>query len=329
MKRGGAIVGAERSLMRLLVIMLTLSLALASAQEGVEENQVVLRVGEAVITRAEFDQRFTVFVTNIAAQQGLPLNAETLPLLNTLRPIYLDQLVTEQALLREAQRRHLTVPAGYVEGQLAGIRANFASDEAYQEALARAGFASEALLATLISEASLLDQVITALQNELDIKDHHLQLWYDNNRAQLEQPAQACARHILVADEGTANALKAELQAGADFAALAQANSLDGGSAPQGGDLGCFPRGAMVAPFEEVAFTAPLDVVSAPVRSQFGYHLILPYNRTPAYLPPLSEVEARVRAAVEQEVLAALLRAYREGPEIEVFAERITEEKIE
>jgi peptidyl-prolyl cis-trans isomerase C len=119
------------------------------------------------------------------------------------------------------------------------------------------------------------------------------------------------------------------LQAGADFAALAQANSLDGGGAPQGGDLGCFPRGAMVAPFEKVAFTAPLDIVSAPVKSQFGYHLILPYNRIPASVPPLSEVEARVRASVEREVLAALIRAYREGPGIELFAEHITAEEAE
>lgn len=307
----------------LFILILTLSLALASAQEVVEESAVVLRVGETVITRGEFDQRFTVFVTNLAAQQGVPLTPETMPLLNTLRPVYLDQLVAEQALLREAQRRGFTVPEGYVEQQLAGIRANFGSDEAYQAALTGAGFASEALLVTLISEANLLDQTITALQRELDIEEHHLQLWYDNNQAQLERPAQACARHILIADEVTANALRAELQAGADFATLAQANSLDSGSAPQGGELGCFPRGAMVAPFEEVAFTAPLDVVSAPVRSQFGYHLILPYNRTPASVPPLAEVEAEVRAAVEQEVLAALIRAYRERPGIELFAENI------
>lgn len=309
--------------MRLLLLVLTLSLLVASAEEGVVDDPIVLRVGDAVISRTEFDQRFMVFATNLAAQQGLPLTPDILPLLDPLRPVYLDQLLTEQLLLREARRRSFVVPEGYVERQLAALRGNFDSDEAYQAALAGAGFADEALLATLIAEANLLDQVINALLESVEIKDYQLQLWYDSNRERLAQPAQTCARHILVASAEEAEALRAELEAGADFGALAEAHSLDGGSARQGGDLGCFPRGVMVPPFEEAAFATPLDTVSAPVQSQFGYHLILPYRRTPASVPPLAEVEAQVRAEVEREVFGALLRSYRESPDVEVFIERI------
>lgn len=71
-----------------------------------------------------------------------------------------------------------------------------------------------------------------------------------------------------------ANEVRARILAGEDFATLAQEYSDDKGSGANGGDLGWFARGAMVAPFEEAAFSLPLNQVSEPVKSDFGYHLI-------------------------------------------------------
>jgi hypothetical protein len=71
-----------------------------------------------------------------------------------------------------------------------------------------------------------------------------------------------------------ANELRARILAGEDFAALAQAYSDDTGSAVNGGDLGWFGKGRMVAPFEEAAFSLPVGEVSEPVKTDFGYHLI-------------------------------------------------------
>ena len=71
-----------------------------------------------------------------------------------------------------------------------------------------------------------------------------------------------------------ANELRARILAGEDFAALAAEYSDDVGSGLQGGDLGWFSRGMMVAPFEETAFSLPVGEVSEPVKTDFGYHLI-------------------------------------------------------
>jgi parvulin-like peptidyl-prolyl isomerase len=71
-----------------------------------------------------------------------------------------------------------------------------------------------------------------------------------------------------------ANELRERILAGEDFAALAQAYSDDTGSAANGGDLGWFGRGRMVAPFEEAAFSLPVGEVSEPIKTDFGYHLI-------------------------------------------------------
>ncbi len=85
---------------------------------------------------------------------------------------------------------------------------------------------------------------------------------------------QVRASHILVRDEETAKRLKAEIDAGADFSKVAKKNSICP-SKEQGGDLGFFGKGQMVKEFEDAAFSLPVGVVSAPVRTEFGYHLIV------------------------------------------------------
>ena len=83
----------------------------------------------------------------------------------------------------------------------------------------------------------------------------------------------ATARHILVADEATCLQLKAEIEAGADFAEIARQNS----SCPsrlRGGDLGAFRPGEMVREFDEAVFSGEIGRLFGPVKTQFGYHLI-------------------------------------------------------
>ena len=86
--------------------------------------------------------------------------------------------------------------------------------------------------------------------------------------------SQVRASHILVKEEGTAEELKTRIEGGASFAALAKEHS-QCPSGDGGGDLGWFGRGMMVRAFEDAAFSLPVGEVSSPVKTQFGYHLIV------------------------------------------------------
>ena len=88
----------------------------------------------------------------------------------------------------------------------------------------------------------------------------------------------ASARHILVDTEAVCLQLKNEIEAGADFADVARLKSTCPSRA-NGGDLGTFSTGQMVKEFDEAVFTGELNTVLGPVKTQFGYHLILVTNR--------------------------------------------------
>lgn len=85
--------------------------------------------------------------------------------------------------------------------------------------------------------------------------------------------ARASARHILVDTEAQCAALKADIENGADFGEIAKQHS-NCPSGSRGGELGEFGPGQMVREFDEVVFSAPVNTVQGPVKTQFGYHLL-------------------------------------------------------
>jgi foldase protein PrsA len=113
--------------------------------------------------------------------------------------------------------------------------------------------------------------------------------------------ATACASHILVSTDNRSAAaatlraeqLKARIDAGADFAEVAKADSDDPGSKVNGGDLDCGPKGRFVTAFEDAEFALPVGKVSDPVKTEFGYHLILVRSRTDATLAEVREQVAQ------------------------------------
>jgi peptidyl-prolyl cis-trans isomerase C len=126
------------------------------------------------------------------------------------------------------------------------------------------------------------------------------------------------ARHILLASEEDAKAVITELEGGADFEELAKEKST-GPSAPNGGDLGYFKKGAMVPEFGEAAFSMDVGSTSAePVQTQFGFHVIKVEDKR-TNEPSFEETEPQIRQEVARDIVTALVEGLRQGATIERF----------
>jgi len=134
-----------------------------------------------------------------------------------------------------------------------------------------------------------------------------------NEQVKANPPIEYKARHILVETQGEAQSLVTELDAGADFEALAKEKST-GPSGPNGGDLGWFGPGQMVAPFSAaVAELENGEYTKTPVQTQFGWHVILREDSRESTPPTLESVRDVVRQQVEQQKLQAYLAELRES----------------
>lgn len=142
---------------------------------------------------------------------------------------------------------------------------------------------------------------------------------YDKFVAEFQPAEEVRARHILVETNEEADAIKAELDAGGDFATIAQEKSIDPGSGANGGDLGFFAKGMMVPEFEAAAFALanPGDV-SAPVQSQFGFHIIKLEEKRQSQPPAFEQVAPQIQQQVLMRVFNEKVEELMSGVTIDV-----------
>lgn len=155
---------------------------------------------------------------------------------------------------------------------------------------------------------------------EIAFDEAEVEKWYRQHLDLFDIPEQVKASHILfrVAQDAdpavrqgkqkTAEKVLAEASSGTNFAQLARQHSEDPGTATRGGDLGFFPRGTMVAPFEQAAFALKPGETSGIVETPFGLHIIRVEQRIEARIKPPAEVAEEVKAGLREE--KALERAY-------------------
>lgn len=150
------------------------------------------------------------------------------------------------------------------------------------------------------------------MQDPLDEAD--VQAAYDADYGGAEQAPEYNASHVLVETEEEALAVIAELEGGADFASVAREKST-GPSGPNGGQLGWFGPGAMVPEFEEAVIALQPGNISAPVKTQFGWHIVKLNESRVQDAPPLEEVREQIELQIRQ------IRAQKKIEEVTAAAE--------
>lgn len=175
----------------------------------------------------------------------------------------------------------------------------------------------EFLRARALHNAYFEEKAVKAVSEE-DIKAR-----YDLEVSKTEPAKEVDARHILLKTEEEAKAVIAELDAGKDFAELAKTKST-GPSGKNGGTLGFFGKGQMVPEFEEAAFALEKGAYTkTPVKTQFGYHIILKQDERSTEPPKFEDAKNQIQQVLLREKYIALIKASREKFKVEVLDEKL------
>ena len=162
----------------------------------------------------------------------------------------------------------------------------------------------------------LLMDSLLASEGKAALTDNAMKKVYEDAVKQVSGDKEVHARHILVATEDEAKAVKAELDKGTDFAELAKKKSKDPGAA-DGGDLGFFTKDQMVPEFSAVAFALEPGKISDPVKSQFGWHVIKVEEKRDRKAPAFDDVKQQVSTFVVRKAQADYVTKLRAAAKIE------------
>ncbi len=225
--------------------------------------QTVARVNGEPITRTEYERLLGLYRALYICQRGVdPYEAGQEALRSQLEAQALEDLI-DQALIRQlAFREGIEISKEEVDREV---------DRFLRLPQDRACFRDHGVSVGQLRPYVRLRLLYQALQ------ERHGQV--------PEAVEQVRVRHILLATRETAEEVRARLEAGEDFAELAREYSTDATSAQQGGDLGWWPRGLLIRPFDEAIWSLKVGEISEPVETRFGYHIIQVLDREVRPLP--------------------------------------------
>ena len=223
------------------------------------------------------------------AQQSLPQQYRNMPL-QAVFPALLDRIIDSKLVVQEGKKNKVT------------------DDPAFKKRMA---FVEDQVLQDFWIQREIARQVTA----------EKLQKRYEERLKQMPAEEEVHARHILVSTEDEAKALIAELKKGAAFDKLAKEKSTDKASGAEGGDLGWFKKSDMVKEFADAAFDLKKGELSeAPVKTQFGYHVIKVEDRRKAPPPAFEEMADQLKEEMAREAVTAQLDQLRSGAKVEKFA---------
>jgi parvulin-like peptidyl-prolyl isomerase len=305
-------------LSRLTLAVLVSALAVVASACGggggsgdVPEGAVAV-VNGTEIARTELDQLMEQAKKAYESQNQEFPRAGT-PEYRNVQAQYLAYLVQREEFEQEAKELGIEVTEKDIDKELTEfVKSRFEGKrEAFNEALKAQGYTLEAFRETL--RTSVLSQkLFDEVTKEVEVTDAEVQEYYAQNQQSYSTPESRKVRHILVSEKKgeevdfpksktEADRLYAELENGADFAALAKAESDDPSSGENGGEL-TINRGQTVPEFDKKAFELEVGVVSEPVKTTYGYHLIEALGPVKeAKTTPLDEVRASIKSTLLQE----------------------------
>jgi len=245
-------------------------------------DPVVITVGSEKITQSMFEQ----IIASLPAQQQSQLQTPE------ARRSLAEQIAELKVMAQEAKARKLDQSAG-VKARIALQSDQILANAVYQD------------LTAVNPDDAALQTYYAAHKSDWDeVKARHILIRMQGSRVPVRE-----GHKDLTDAEASAKAkeVRAKIVAGAKFEDVAKIESDDVGSGENGGDLGTFGPGQMIPEFDEVVFKAPLGQITEPVKTAYGYHLILVEERkSKPFGDARAEIEQKIRPELGQKAIEAL-----------------------
>ncbi|SEN29364.1 peptidylprolyl isomerase [Paenibacillus sp. OV219] len=214
----------------------------------------------------------------------------------------LDNLIQDELVKQEADKKGIVIGDKEVDAEIAKIKKQFPTDADFEAALQQAGMSLDDLKA----QTPMQLRISKLVEPQVKVTDDDVKKYFDENKATFDEPEQVKASHILVATKEEADAIEKQLKDGGDFAAIAKEKSTDPGSKDAGGDLGYFSADKMDPDFAKVAFELKAGETSAPVKTQFGYHIIKVFDHKAGKQATLDEKKADIKDTLIRQKVSEL-----------------------
>jgi parvulin-like peptidyl-prolyl isomerase len=252
-----------------------------------------------------------------------------------MRKSVLELVIDSELMIQAARAAGLTADPQKLNDWIAEIKASFGTEKAFRDYVARTRVNEQGLREE--AERQLVQQAyIASLTKDLKVDEKLLRQIYEERKDSFKEGEQVHAAFILVhSSPEDPPAMRqearkrieeayAQIQGGKDFGTVARAFS-QAPSAARGGDIGFFPRGAMVPQFEEQAFKTPVDGVTEIFETAYGYNILKVLGKKEARQQSFEEVRPTLSLMVaqqrESEVVQQALDRLRQGATIEILDE--------
>lgn len=225
--------------------------------ETTDESVVYAIVNGEEVKKADYDRIYGMYIKTMAAQYRIAEKAK-------------DALVHETVLMQEIAKNKIEVTEEMIKADYEEAVKNSGSKEEHLKLLEQYGITEEEDR-TNMKLSTYFKAHKEWFEKSFPVKDENIKTYYEENKDSLDT---VVASHILVDSLEVAEAVKARLDKGEDFAALAKELSQDPGTKENGGALGESPATGYVPEFAEAVKTQEIGIVGEPVKTQFGYHII-------------------------------------------------------
>ncbi len=336
-------------LMKKLLTCLALSTILFSGCTLMHKSEGIIKVNDTVITQAEFDKAFdkTVDKSFLKAFGGSKnfVKSDENPMYGIFKDKIVNELIVKSLLDAEIAKRNITASEEDVQNELKTIIDKVGSKEELNKLLKDRGVSNTQFTEDLKTQIKI-KKLVNSIE-KVNITDKDAENYYNTHKEEFTHGEQVRASHILIsantieliqqikqknpdinptdlnqkveekiaAQKVKAEAILAEVKQNPDnFEKIAQKNSEDKASAERGGELGFFPKEAMVPEFANAAFSMKPNTISETlVKSPYGFHIIKVTDRMEAGSTPFVKVKDEIKFYLETQKQIEVLKKLTEG----------------